>query len=114
MTNVVHFIPTDLNLTISRQTISRILHNFDVISYIAPKNPRITREQRRTRADCCYEHLSWSVNHWSKNENSYEILESNIYICRLRHDPTRIQRSSQHIHRREGLLMSYTNSSILA
>ena len=31
---------TDLNLTISRQTVSCILRHFDMVSYIAP---RITR-----------------------------------------------------------------------
>ena len=74
------FIPTDLNLTISRQTVSRILHNFDMVSYIAPKEARITPAQRRTLFDYCYEHLSWSMNHWSKDESNYEILEPNIYI----------------------------------
>ena len=37
LTDFVRFARTDLNLTISRQTIGRILRNFDMVSYIAPK-----------------------------------------------------------------------------
>ena len=65
MADPVRFSRTDLNLTISRQTVSRILRDFDMVPYVAPKKPRITRAQRRTRVDWCYEHLSWSVNDWS-------------------------------------------------
>ena len=43
LTDFVHFARTDLNLTISRQTVSLILRDFDMVSYIAPKKPRITR-----------------------------------------------------------------------
>ena len=77
---------TDLNLTISRQTVSRILRDFDMVSYIAPRKPRITPAQRRTRVAWCYEHLSWSVNDWSNvvftDESNYEILnrKNRIYI----------------------------------
>ena len=78
LTELVRFACTDLNLTISRQTVGRILRDFDMASYIAPKKPRITRAQRRTRVDWCYEHLSWSVNDWSNvvftDESNYEIL----------------------------------------
>ena len=117
LTDLVRFAPTNLNLTISRQTVNRILRDFDMVSYIAPKKPRITPAQRRTRVDWCYEHLSWSVNDWSNvvftNESNYEILnhKNRIYIRSFRHDPTRFERS-QRVHRGGGLLMSYTNSSI--
>ena len=74
LTDLVRFARTDLNLTISRQTVSRILRNFDMMSYIAPKKPRITSGQRRTRVDDSYEHLNWSINDLSKNESNYEIL----------------------------------------
>ena len=65
---LVRFARTDLNLTITRQTVSRILGDFDMISSIAPRKPRIT-----TRVACSYEHLNWSVNHWSKDKSNYEI-----------------------------------------
>ena len=49
LTNLVRFACTDLNLTITRQTVSRILRDFDMDSHIAPRKPRITPTQRRTR-----------------------------------------------------------------
>ena len=49
LTDLVRFARTDLNLTTTRQTVSRILRNFDMVSYIAPRKPRITSAQRRTR-----------------------------------------------------------------
>ena len=62
LTDLVRFARIDLNLTITRQTVSRILRDFDMVSYIAPRKLRITPAQRRTRVACCYEHLSWPVN----------------------------------------------------
>ena len=42
LTDLVRFARTDLNLTITRQTVSRILRDFDMVSYIALRKPRIT------------------------------------------------------------------------
>ena len=87
--DLVRFARTDLNLTITRQTVSRILRDFDMVSYIAPRKPRITLAQRRTRVAWCYEHLSWPVNHWLNvvfmDESNYEILDrkNRIYIRRF-------------------------------
>ena len=109
LTDLVRFSRTDLNLTIRRQTVSRILRDFDMVSYIAPRKPRITSAQRRTRVAWCYEHLSWSVNDWSNvvftNESNYGILnrKNRIYIRRFRPDPTRFERSQQRVHRRAGI-----------
>ena len=47
--DLVHFARIGLNLTISRQTVSRIFRDFDMVAYIASKKPRITSAQRRTR-----------------------------------------------------------------
>ena len=110
LTDLVRFAPSDLNLMITRQTVSRILRNFDMVSYIAPRKPRITPAQRHTRVVWCYEHLSWSVNSWSNvvftDESNYEILnrENRIYIRRFRHDPTQFQRSQQRVHRGGGVI----------
>ena len=106
LTDLVRLARTDLNLTIIRQTVSRILRNFDMVSYIAPRKPRITPAQRRTRVACCYEHLSRSVNDWSKDESNYEILnrKNRIYIHRFRHDPTRFERLQQRVHRGGGII----------
>ena len=118
LTDLVRFARTDLNLTIIRQTVSQILRDFDMVSYIAPRKPRITPAQRRTRVAWCCEHLSWSVNDWSNvvftDESNYEILnrKNQIYIRRFRHGPTRFELSQQRVHRGEVLLMSHTNSSI--
>ena len=110
LTDLVRFARTDLNLTITRQTVSRILRDFDMVSYTAPSKPRITPAQRRTRVPCCYEHLSWSVNDWSNvvftDESNYEILnrKNRIYIRRFRYDPTRFERSQQLVHRGGGII----------
>ena len=106
LTDLVRFARTDLSLTITRQTVSRILRDFDMVSYIAPRKPRITPAQRCTRVAWCYEHLSWSVNHWSKDESNYEILnrKNRIYIRRFRHDPTRFERSQQCVYRGGGII----------
>ena len=53
LTDHVRFARTDLNLMITRQTVSRILRDFDMVSYIASRKPRITPAQRRTRVACC-------------------------------------------------------------
>ena len=110
LTDLVRFARTDLNLTITRQTVSQILRDFDMVSYVATRKPRITPAQRCTRVVWCYEHLSWSVNDWSNvvftNESNYEILnrKNRIYIRRFRHDPTRFERSQQRVHRGEGII----------
>ena len=110
MTDLVRLARTDLNLTIIRQTVSPVLRNFDMVSYIAARKPRITPAQRRTRVAWCYEHLSWSVNDWSNvvfmDESYYEILnrKNQIYIRRFRHDPTRFERSQRRVHRGGGII----------
>ena len=105
LTALVRFARTDLSLTITRQTVNRILRDFDMVSYIATRKPRITSAQRRTRVACSYEHLSWSVN---KDESNYEILnrKNRIYIRRFRH-------VHKNVYIEEGVLLrSHTNSYI--
>ena len=110
LTDLVRFARTDLNLTITRQTVNRILRDFDMVSYVATRKPRITPAQRHIRVACCYEYLSWSVNDWSNvvfmDESNYEILnrENRIYIRRFRHDPTRFERSQQRVYRGGGII----------
>ena len=121
LTDLVRFARTDLNLTIIRQTVSRILRDFDMVSYIAPRKPRITPAPARrcTRVACCYEHLSWSVNDWSNvvfmDESNYGILnrKNRIYIFVV-FDTIQLDFSAHnnvYIEERV-LLMSHTNSSI--
>ena len=113
LTDLVRFARTDLSLTITRQTVSRIFRDFDMVSYIASRKTRITPAQRCTRVAWCYEHLSWSVNDWSNvvftDESNYEILnrKNRTYIRRFRHDPTRFERSQQRVHRGEGINVSH-------
>ena len=110
LTDLVRFARTDLNLTVTRQTVSRILRDFDIVSYVATRKPRITPAQRRTLVAWCYEHLSWSVNDWSNvvftDESNYEILnrKHRIYIRRFQHDPTQFERSQQRVHRGGGII----------
>ncbi|CAM4827579.1 unnamed protein product [Rotaria magnacalcarata] len=54
----VRYAQASLNLDISRQTVSLILREFDLVSYVAPRKPQITHEQRRCRIFWCYKHLS--------------------------------------------------------
>ncbi|CAF0992971.1 unnamed protein product [Rotaria sordida] len=63
LNDLVQYAHTNLNLSISREIVSRILRNFDMISYIAPRKPRIIPMQRRKRIQWCYEHLSCAVKH---------------------------------------------------
>ena len=39
LADLVRFARTNLSLTITRQTVSRILRNFDMVLYIAPRKP---------------------------------------------------------------------------
>ena len=110
MNDLVRYAYTDLNLTVHRQTVSRILRDYDMVSYIAPKKPKITPTQRRVRLKWCYEHLSWSEKDWSNvifsDESNYEILnrKNRIYIRRFRNDPSRFQRSQQRVHKGGGIV----------
>ena len=47
--DLVRYINTDLNLSIGHSTISHILQDYNMVSYIAPRKPRITPTQRRNR-----------------------------------------------------------------
>ncbi|CAF1643214.1 unnamed protein product, partial [Adineta ricciae] len=73
LNDLVRYSHTNLNLSVSRSTISRILRGFNMISYIAPRKPRVTSVQRRNRITWCYEHLNWSVRDWSNVVFSDEI-----------------------------------------
>ena len=81
-----------------------------MVSYIAPKKPKITPTQRRVRLQWCYEHLSWSEKDWSNvifsDESNYEILnrKNRIYIRRFRNHPSRFQRSQQRVHKGGGIV----------
>ena len=81
-----------------------------MISYIAPRKPRITPTQRRDRLQWCYEHLNWSMEEWSNvifsDESNYEILnrKNRIYIFRFQNDRTRFQRSQKRVHKGGGII----------
>ena len=47
LTDLIRLARTDLNLTITRQTVSRILGDFDMVSYIAPRKRLIKLQQVR-------------------------------------------------------------------
>ncbi|CAF5195490.1 unnamed protein product, partial [Rotaria magnacalcarata] len=77
LNDLVRYAQASLNLNISRQTVSRILREFDLVSYVAPRKPQITHEQRRCRIFWCYTHLSWTETDWSNvifsDEANFEI-----------------------------------------
>ena len=49
VTYLVGYVNTNLNLSIGRSTISRILQDYNMVSSIAPRKPRITPTPRRNR-----------------------------------------------------------------
>ena len=99
LTDLVRYTNTNMSLSISTSTISRILRQYNMTLYIAPRKPRITPKQRRGRIDWCNEYLSWSVQDWSKvifsDESNYEVLnrKNRIDFRRFRTDRTRFERS---------------------
>ena len=64
--DLARYAKTNMDLSISTSTISCILRQYSMVSYMALRKPRITPKQRRARVDWCNEHLSWSVQDWSK------------------------------------------------
>ena len=58
LADLVQYVNTNLNLSVGRSLISRILQSYNMVSYIAPRKPRITPTQRRNHFTCCYDHLN--------------------------------------------------------
>ena len=92
LTDLVRYANTNMSLSISTSTNSRILRQYNMTSCIASRKPRITLKQRRARIDWCNEYLSWSIPDWSKvifsDESNYEVLnrKNRIYFRRFRTD----------------------------
>ena len=105
LTDLVRYAKTNMNLSISTSTISRILRQYNMTSYIASRKPGITLKPRLARIDWCNEHLSWSIPDWSKvifsDESNYEVLnrKNRIYFRRFRTARTRSERSQKRTHR---------------
>ena len=95
----------NMNLSIRTSVISRILRQYNMVSYIAPRKPRITPNQRRARVDRCNEHLSCSVQGRSKvivsDESNYQVLNrsNRIYFRQFRTDRIHFERSRKRTHR---------------
>ena len=128
LADLVRYVNINLNLSIGRSTISRILQDYNMVSYIVPKKPRITPTQRRNRLSCCYDYLNWSINDWSNvsfsDESNFEVLnrKSRISILRFRNDRTRFERLQKRVHKGDGIVyvshlsikhIHYTNRCIL-
>jgi transposase len=60
LADFVRYAHTDLNISISRSIVSRILRDYNFYSYIAPRKPRIIPVQRRNGLQWYYEHLNGS------------------------------------------------------
>ena len=110
LANLVRYFNTNLNLSIGRSTIGRILQDCNMASYIAPRKPRITPTQRQNRLTWCYDHLNWWINDWSNaifpHESNFEVLnqKNRIYIRRFRNDRTRFERSQERVHKSSGIV----------
>ena len=59
LTDVLRYVNTNFNLSIGRSTSSRILQDYNMVSYMSPRKLRITSTQRRNHLMCCYDHLNW-------------------------------------------------------
>ncbi|CAF4411971.1 unnamed protein product [Rotaria magnacalcarata] len=111
LTDLVRYVQTSLNITVSHRTVSRILHEFAMISYIAPRKSRINYGHRCARLRWCYQHLTWTEKNWSNviftDESNLEILNrrNRIYIRRFQNDLQRFERSQQRVHRGGGVGM---------
>ena len=107
MFGLVRYAHTDLNLSISHPTISRILQHYNMISYILPRKARVTPSQKHYCLQWCYEHLDWSVEElFFSDESNYEVLnrKNRIYICRFRNDRTRFELSQKRVHKGGGIV----------
>ena len=49
LNDLIRYVQTSFNITVSRRTVSRILNEFDMFSYIASRKPRINYRQRYAR-----------------------------------------------------------------
>ena len=92
---------SNMSLSISTSTISRIFRQYNITSYTASRKPRITLKQRRARIDWCTEHLPYSVLDWLKaifsDESNYQMLnrKNRIYFRLFRTDRTRSEWSQK-------------------
>ena len=97
LTDLVRYVQTSFNLTVSRPIVSRILHEFDMVSYVAPRKPRINYRQRCARRQWYYEYLTWTEKRCSyvifTDESIFEILnrKNRIYVHRSRNDLKRFR-----------------------
>ena len=109
LAELVQYASAELALSVSRSTVSRILRDYNMHSYIAPRKPRITPGQRRSRLQWCYEHSNWSAKDWCNvifsDESNYEVLnrKNRIYIRRFRNDRSRFERSQKRVHKGGGI-----------
>ena len=74
LSKLVRFAHFNFNVTISRSTVSRILKEYGMISYIAPKQLRITPMQRRNRVLWCEDRLDWSIERTESNFVAFELI----------------------------------------
>ena len=105
LADLARYVNMNMNLSIITLTINRILRQHNMVSSRALRKPRITPKQRRARVDWWNEHLSWSVQDWSKvifsDKINYEVLNrsNRIYFRRFRTDRTRSEQSRKRTHR---------------
>ncbi|CAF2146954.1 unnamed protein product [Rotaria magnacalcarata] len=110
LANLVRYANTCLNLSVGRSIISRILHDYNMVSYVVPRKPQITLMQRRNRLKWCYDHLNWSIDDWSNiifsDESNFEVInrKNRVYIRRFRNDRTRFERSQRRVHKGGGII----------
>ena len=113
LADLVRYINANLNLSIGRSTIE----DYNMVSHIVSRKPRITPTQRRNRLTWCYDHLNWSINDWSSvifsDKSNLEVL-NRVSIRRFRNDRTRFERSQKRVHKDDGKgLCSYITCDAL-
>ena len=106
LTDLVRYTNTNMSLSISTSTISRILQQYNMASYIVPRKPRITPKQRRGRnrlvlTNICLGPFKLGLRWYSAMRAIMKVLirKNRIYFRRFRTDRTRFERSQKRTHR---------------
>ena len=90
----VRYTNTELNLSISISTISRILREYSLFSIIAPKKPRITARQRRDRIhgilkcligriECISVDFATTKPDWSDHNSEFIKVMEYVYVLHI-------------------------------
>ncbi|CAF3104019.1 unnamed protein product, partial [Rotaria sp. Silwood2] len=112
------YVKNDFQLSISQSTISRILNEFGMHSYVLPRKPKLTSKQKKLRLSWCTKHLDWSEDDWKNiiftDESRFQLInrKNRIYVRRHHRDPQRYNHTQVRVHTGCGVgVWSYLTSN---